>query len=289
MLNSEIQGVKFDKLPNSSLDCIKISNKFCDALVSFQGAQVLEFTLKKFKKPILWLSKLNKFQAQTPIRGGIPLCFPWFGSHKMLSNHPSHGFARTQLWNLANITVNEFGHKIVFELTDNALTHTYWDYSFKLIMTINCGEKLELTLHIENLDKNNFDFDFAWHSYFPVNNIKQASLIGLYQMEYIDQLSSHNLKKQNEKIVVFQEEIDRIYPSTTGCFILMQDNTNKIYIESTARSVIVWNPWITKTKLLKDLENNSWQNFVCVESGQVNFQTVTLQSNHSIVFKLLIS
>lgn len=140
------------KLENSELDAIQISNPFCDALISLQGGQILQFFSKNQNKSLLWLSELAKFETGKAIRGGIPLCFPWFCGHPADANLPAHGFARNSLWSLVNIEEHAAGHEVVLELSDSLDTRKYWDYAFKLHMHIHCGEQLKLEFKLQNLD-----------------------------------------------------------------------------------------------------------------------------------------
>ena len=172
---------------------LQIHNHNCEAEISLQGAQVLKFFSKKLNKDLLWLSDLNQYQSGKAIRGGIPLCFPWFGGHVTDKSFPSHGFARNSVWTLLETLEDEIGHHLRFELKDSAATRQYWNYAFKLEMLIHCGETLKLELKLQNLDDKALEFSFAWHSYFPVNT-QQAQVMGLQYCNYIDQLDGNQIK-----------------------------------------------------------------------------------------------
>lgn len=283
-----VSGVTFAKLLNSELDCLKISNPFCEATISFQGAQVLEFFSKTQNKSLLWLSDLNNYSAGKAIRGGIPLCFPWFGASKENKDFPAHGFARNLIWSLLDITVDAMGHHIVFELNDRAETRQYWDFAFSLQMKIHFGEQLELELTLTNQDQVELECEFVWHSYFPAMT-KTAQIHGLVQTEYIDQLDGNILKIQQDQQILFTQEEDRIYPQTAGKFVLEQNVNQRIFIESTAQSAVIWNPWIEKAKRLSDVRDDAWQDFVCLETGQIGSEKLQLRSDEKIHYHFKIN
>ena len=275
------------KLEDSELEAIQISNPFCEALISLHGAQVLKFHNKKHNKDLLWLSELAKFETGKAIRGGIPLCFPWFGGHPTDTELPAHGFARNSLWQLKDITENETGHHVLLELKDSAATHQLWNYAFKLEMHIHCGEQLQLEFKLQNLDQQAFEFTFAWHSYFPVIT-QQARVLGLHHTDYIDQLDGNQVKTQIEQNIQFTAEIDRIYPKTSGQFVIQQNAEQQIHIQSSAKSAVIWNPWIEKAARLADIDDGAWQDFICVETGQIAFEKVSLVPQQSVGFELMI-
>lgn len=274
-------------IQQNSIPLIRIENDYCRADISLQGAQVLQFYSKTRNKDLLWLSKLAQFEKGKAIRGGIPLCFPWFGGHPTDSALPAHGFARNSVWQLKNISQDSFGHHIRLELTDSQVTRQLWNYAFKLEMLIHCGEQLKLEFKLDNLDRQDFELSFAWHSYFPANTL-QANILGLENTTYIDQLDSNLVKIQTEQVIEFVQEVDRIYPKTSTQFILKQNTLESIHIQTTAKSAVIWNPWIEKAKRLADVEDNAWQDFVCVETGQIGSESVKLRSGERVVYQLSI-
>lgn len=271
----------------NDITLIKISNIFCEALISLRGAQILKFHSKKNHKDLLWLSDLAKFETGKAIRGGIPLCFPWFGGHPSDSTLPAHGFARTSLWQLKDIAEDAVGHHVLLELTDSKATRQLWNYAFKLQTLIHCGEELKLEFKLHNLDEQAFEFSFAWHSYFPVIT-QQARILGLHHTDYIDQLDGNQVKTQIEKDIQFIAETDRIYPKTSGQFVIKHNMDQQIHIQSSAISAVIWNPWIEKSARLADVDDGAWQDFICVETGQIASEKVSLAPQQSVHFELMI-
>lgn len=276
------------KIVINDVEVLSIENSFCEALISLHGAQILKFHSKKHNKDLLWLSDLAKFETGKAIRGGIPLCFPWFGGHPTDANLPAHGFARNSLWQLKDITEDTAGHHVLIELTDTAATRQLWTYAFKLQMLIHCGEELKLEFKLQNLDRHAFEFTFAWHSYFPVAT-QNASVLGLEGTDYIDQLDQNKVKIQTSKSIEFTAETDRIYPKTSGKFTIQQNGEHHIQIQSTATSAVVWNPWIEKAQRLADVADNAWQDFICVETGQIASEKVSLDAGETVQYQLSIA
>lgn len=281
-------GVTVENLGQHSLQALRVENEFCSALIALQGAQVVEFTQKQTQKPLLWCSELNSYQQGKAIRGGIPLCFPWFGANSVYADYPSHGFARNLPWQWVSADVNESGHHLVFELRDSAETRKYWDFAFCLQMTIHCGAELQLELNLNNLDPHDFEFGFAWHSYFPTD-IRTTQISGLMGESYIDQLDHNAIKQQDAEWIQFTAETDRIYATTQGQFVLQQNPQQHILIQSNAKSAVIWNPWIEKAARLNDVRDDAWQDFVCIECGQIATQTQKLQSGQHIKFQMKIA
>lgn len=287
MLN--IEGLTLENLGEDSLQALRVENEFCSALIALQGAQILAFHQKQeqSEKALLWCSELNSYQQGKAIRGGIPLCFPWFGANSIHAEYPSHGFARNLIWQWVSAEADESGHQLVFELRDTADTRKYWDFAFCLQMKIHCGAELQLELNLVNLDQQDFEFGFAWHSYFPTQ-ITTTKILGLAGETYIDQLEQNRIKQQQDESIQFAAETDRIYPVTQGKFVLQQNNHDKIVIQSNAKSTVIWNPWVEKAARLNDVRDDAWQDFVCIECGQVANQTRQLKSGEQIKYQMKI-
>jgi glucose-6-phosphate 1-epimerase len=267
----------------------KITTPVCRALVSEQGAQLLEFQALG-RKPLLWLSPRAHFQPGKAIRGGIPLCFPWFGPHPGDSSKPAHGFARTRNWSLLQATVTGDLLQLEFRLQADAGTRALWPHDFVATLVMTLGRTASLQLHVENAGTDDFRFGFAMHSYFPVADIRRARLDGLEGIEYIDQLHPTRGRFRQDGPLRFTGETDRIYLHTPGeCCLADEAGGQAIRICSPdCRSIVAWNPWQEKTARLADMAPEAWQGMVCVESGNVEDDQVTLPAGASKVFSLLL-
>lgn len=286
----QVEGLKASVLPHSNIEVIEVDNPLCYAVISLQGAQVLKFQKKENTVPqdLLWLSDLNQYQSGKAIRGGIPLCFPWFGGHKTQKNNPSHGFARCLPWQISDVSYAEHtGHELIFKLEDTTYTRSIWNHSFLLQMKISCKDQLTLHFEVVNTGDTDFEYEFAWHSYFPAD-IHSAKVKGLFDHQYIDQLQDMKICLQTEQDIEFTSEVDRIYPKTHGKFEIQSDQQGPVCLKSNASSAVVWNPWVAKAQRLVDVAD-AWQNFLCVESGQIKSASVKLAPSRSAYYELVIS
>ncbi len=287
-----------------NFDVMEIENEFCRAVITRQGAQILSFE-RKIKsaetdvvdvKSLLWCSELSlqqflddlKCDRKTKaIRGGIPLCFPWFGGHLTDAKLPSHGFARTQLWELTSVDESAQGQQLVFTLQNDAITDLFWHHQFRLTLSMTCGEKLHLALNIENVGKTDFDCEFAWHSYFPVSAIENVNIDGLQGKKFLDQLTNETYVQEHAQIH-FDQETDRIYQNVAENYQI-HDGLRQIDIQTKdCKSAIVWNPWIKKTQRLEDVDAQAWQKFVCLECANVRENRLHIKAGQSDQFSMVI-
>lgn len=293
-MNSTLpSGIERQWLTNESdtaIEVLVITNSLCQAVVACQGAQVLLYQQKQ-KLPLLWLSKFNQFKAGKAIRGGIPLCFPWFGAHPENTALPSHGFARNLLWQLEEAEQNIHGHMLRFVLNDNAMTRSIWNYAFKTRLEIQFGSQLEINLQVINTDSQPFEFSFAWHSYFEIKDITQTQVHGLENIPFLDQLLPEaGYSHVETQPIYFSSETDRIYQQACGHYQIISDQQSPIYINaSNCSSVVVWNPWAEKANRLGDMPENSWKNMLCVECGQIGKENVYLEAGQTVSYHLVLS
>lgn len=275
---------------DAGIEVLVIDNPFCQATIAYQGAQVLHYQQKQ-KLPILWLSQGNAFQPGKAIRGGIPLCFPWFGPHPEKPDLPSHGFARQMDWQLQQASENAQGHQLRFVLRDNPATRLLWDYAFEAVMDIHLGAQLEITFQLSNTDHQPFEFGFAWHSYFDIQDISQTEVHGLEHVVFLDQLSPEaGYSHVESQPVSFCSETDRIYQQAGGNYQIRSGQQAPIQIGAPAcNSVVVWNPWAEKADRLGDMPAESWKHMLCIECGQVGEAKVHLEAGQTISYQLVLS
>ena len=268
-----------------------IENKHCRAVIAYQGAQVLEFQ-RRGHAPLLWLSEASNFLPKRAIRGGIPLCFPWFGQHPTDPSILSHGFARNLPWTLYHVTEDDSGHVLTFTFRDNEETRAIWPHAFNAMLEIRLGQLLELKFSVANVDKKPFDFTFAFHSYFAVDQIAQTKVVGLENTPFFDQLAPGKGFHQLERFPIeFHAETDRIYQRATGEYQIVQEHSKQraLIDAPDCSSAIVWNPWVEKTARLGDMDKDDWQNMLCVECGKVGAEVVTLGVSKVVSFTLTLA
>jgi len=255
----------------------RIHNQFAEAVVSIQGAHVMSFQ-PLGALPVLWMSKQSYFQPEKPIRGGIPICWPWFGAHPADSAKPAHGFARNQVWTVTNtLHLSNGATFLQLGLQDSDATRALWPFSFALELRVTVGVSLTVEFVVSNPGTETMTFTGALHSYFTVSDVARIAIHGLEQCAYIDKLDEMRSKIQAEPIM-FQGEVDRMYvETTTDCVIVDPGLQRRIRIaKSGSRSNVIWNPWMNKSKQMADFGDDEYHGMVCVETANVATDAISL-------------
>jgi glucose-6-phosphate 1-epimerase len=236
-----------------------------------QGAHISRFDAAYGGSP-LFLSRESGFEEGKAVRGGIPICFPWFGPNQTNPSLPSHGFARTTAWQVESVA-----DELVLGLESSEHTLALWPHAFRANYRVAVDEnRLYLALDVHNTGEAPFTFEAALHTYFRVSDVRSVVIDGLDGKTYLDQLD-HRRPKTQKSIVTFEGETDRIYLDSPGPVTLMDgERTVRISDRGGWRSTVVWNPWIEKARALKDLGDDEWTQFVCIEAGVVADDAVTV-------------
>lgn len=256
------------------LPLLQIRNRHCDALVALQGAQVLSFT-PRGGDDLLWLSPNAVFAAGQAIRGGIPVCLPWFGVNRENPDKPKHGFVRNRPWRLSAADTDDDG------ITRLTLSYSYqgdepelFTHPFSATLTLLFGPRLTLMLTVHNHDHHPMPLSWAWHSYFPVADLDSVAVCGLDACDYLD--NTQGLSRQHQHGAVrFHGEVDRVYESVQAA----QQIAGNPAIQLLGRecdTAIVWNPGAENSAQMGDLGAEVYRDFICVERGMAfaNAQSV---------------
>lgn len=224
---------------------------------------------KSQAEPVVWLSKLAKLVSGKSIRGGVPVCWPWFGPHATHSTYPAHGFARTANWNVT--ATRGLGHnttEIELVLAESELNRVIWPHATRLSIRISVGERLKIALITENLGDDEVTIGEALHTYFHIGDIEECHVDGLDQCEYLDKVASGEQRRQSGAIT-FNGETDRVYMNTEAECVIVDDRLKrKIHVaKSGSRSTVVWTPWTEKADKMGDFGPDGWRAMVCVESA----------------------
>ena len=227
---------------------------------------------------VLFVSPLAKFEPGQPIRGGVPICFPWFGPNAENPNLPSHGFARTQAWDLMKSESDAEGVKLALQLRSSDLTQKLWPHRFVADLQVNIGAALAMTLTITNTGDAAMTFETALHSYFSISDVNAIKVSGLAGTEYLDKPDAGKRKTDPQPAITFGSETDRVYQNTAAtCIIHDPGERREIVIEKQgSRSTVVWNPGQKRADQLADLGAANWTPFVCVETANVGENAVEL-------------
>lgn len=234
--------------------------------IALNGAHVMEWT-PAGETPVLYMSPQALLEPGKAIRGGVPLCWPWFGPHPTESDKPAHGFVRNLMWEVGEVTENLAGVTLQLHLRDSDASRAFWPHAFELMFEVKMGAQLSMALHIKNTGTEAWSMTGALHTYFCVEDVTEAAVIGLDDAFYVEsRLSPERIEQSGP--VYFDREVDRNYESKETVRLLDKKGGRTIVVEkSGSRATIVWNPWIEKSKRLSDLPDDAYPHFVCIEAA----------------------
>lgn len=244
--------------------------------IYLHGAHVTGFQLNG-QKPLLWMSKQSLFQQGKAIRGGVPICFPWFGPHPLDPQAPGHGWARIRPWDVtAACPSDDGGLSIELQTKTEEFTLTY---------TAAFGRTMELTLKVELSPQAPAPvrFEEALHTYFSISDISDSLVEGLEGAAYIDKVDGSKRKPAAGRPIRFSGECDRVYLDTMEpCLLRDPGNRRSIVVsKSNSKSTVVWNPWIAKSARMADFGDNEWPEMVCIEAANVGPHSIELAPGQS--------
>ncbi len=258
---------------------LEVTTKWSTAGIYLHGGHVSHFK-KKNEPPILFLSQCSRFSEKDPIRGGIPVIFPWFGAREGMGQH---GFARVKEWELKEFVPAADGSVgVTLHLPDCPEAATYPPFSADLTVTVN--EWLMVELAITNKSKDQIlNFENCLHTYFEIGDIAAVSVRGLKGTKYLDKVANFAEKTEMEEAIRIASEVDRIYLNTTTPVEIEDARLGRrILVEKQGSvSTVVWNPWIAKAQQMPDFGNDEYQRMVCVESGNVAGNSIKLPPGES--------
>jgi glucose-6-phosphate 1-epimerase len=242
---------------------------------------------------VLFLSQQSAYAEGKAIRGGIPVCWPWFGPDPKGLQRPNHGFVRNHFWQLANTTAVSAGEtKVSLLFNETCKKENTWRQPFMLLLDISIGPCLQLKLTTFNTGDTPFSITQAFHSYFRVGDIKRVKIFGLEDCDYFDKLAQGTQKTQ-KGVVAVTKEVDRVYVEARKDLLIVDPVLQRrIHINSPDTSTaVVWNPWSKTSKKMPDLANLFYRQFICVEAGNVAFDLIkiqpgsqfSLQANYSLL------
>ena len=250
-----------------NLTFLTIKNKAAEAEICLHGAHLVKY-VPAGQLPVLWMSKQSWFEANKPIRGGVPICWPYFGPAADPAL-PAHGFARLSEWNVAKVEAAEAVTRVVLALAPEAVTAMPVPFAFELEMEFVIGSTLELTLKMKNCSVEAQVITAALHTYFNVKAAEEIAVSGLDGVTYDNRVVGAEkpgcLQTGDIRI---DQEIDRTFTGTAGAVEIHDPGYNRtIRVEkSGSNSTVVWNPWVRKSKAMPDFGDEEYHTMVCVEA-----------------------
>jgi glucose-6-phosphate 1-epimerase len=271
----------------NELPMLEISTAWSTAEIYLHGAHITQFK-KKDEPPLLFMSQCSRFAEGQPIRGGIPLIFPWFGAREGLGQH---GFARVKAWDLKEFAPAPDGSVSVrFRLPDCPEASAFLAFTADYIVTVN--QSLTLQLIVTNQSKDaEFTFENCLHTYFDVGDVTAISISGLKGLAYLDKVAGFVEKTETNDALRIASEVDRVYLNATGTVAILDPRLGrKIVVEKQgSASTVVWNPWITKSRQMSDFGDEEYERMICVESGNVASNGITLPPGGSSTLTVKLS
>jgi glucose-6-phosphate 1-epimerase len=256
-----------------------------EALVYLQGAHVAHFQ-PKGEKPVLWMSAASRFEAGKPLRGGVPICFPWFGPKAGSPDAPLHGFARILPWAVASV-VREAGGglRAVLDLSAEAAARGGFPRELSLSLAVTVSRSLRMELTVRNVDSAAVTFEEALHSYFAVSDVRQVRIRGLEGVPYVDKTAAMARRPGESGPVAIAAETDRVYQGATGTVTVEDPGWRRRIVigKSGSATTVVWNPWVAKAKAMPDFGDDEWTGMLCVETASAMDGAVSLAPGASHV------
>lgn len=280
------------------LPVLRISNRHADAAIALQGAQLLEYTPRGMH-PVIWLSERAEYRRGQAPRGGIPVCWPWFGALERNAatvrslvhgdDPPVHGLVRARDWTLHSLNEHDDGTEIILRFVSDCVLQQQWPHAVELQLQIRVGKTLRLALTTRSLDTQPLALTQALHSYFAISAIDNVHVTGFEHSHYIDTLDDWYNHNQNGAIY-FSGETDRIYLDVPRAVQLHDSGwqrTLQLRTENSA-SAVVWNPWVEKSKRLSQFAPEAWRELVCIETANVLDDLVELapQATHTLSLEI---
>ncbi len=266
------------KQTEGGLIVVEVGNAQATARIALQGAQVLDWT-PAGGQPVIWVSPGAIYTAGKSVRGGVPVCWPWFGPHTTEAGFPAHGFARTQCWEMVQVQqLSDGSTTLSLRLLQDANTRLLWPHDAELLLLVNVGRRLQIDLLTRNTGDEAFTVTQALHTYFAVSDVREVSVRGLEEVAYIDKVADGARDVQSGP-VMFCAETDRIYLDQGGeCVIDDPGLQRRICIRREgSRSTVVWNPWAEKSVAMADMGEDAYRGMLCVEASNAAEDAVCIE------------
>lgn len=267
---------------DGGIPCVEIHNHLGSALISLQGAHLLSWK-PVGEEEVIWLSEDAKFSPGKSVRGGVPICWPWFGAHESNNAFPAHGFARTTDWQIINTEALDDGTtRVSFTTQPQQNNETMWPTETSVQYQLTIGKRLEMELITHNNGSQAITIGQALHTYFNVADVSKVLLHGLDDTEYLDKLENFKQKRQNGPVTI-QQEVDRIYLNTASDCVIEDKllKRNIVIIKCGSNSTVVWNPWLETASKMGDLGVDGYSKMLCVESANAADDIVTIDAGKS--------
>jgi glucose-6-phosphate 1-epimerase len=284
----EIPGIAEIVEGSGALPKVRIASAAASGEMYLYGAQVTSWK-PAGEDEVLFLSSKSRFENGQAIRGGIPVCFPWFGAKQDDPKAPNHGFVRTKVWHLDSICQDGDAVTVSMFTESNEATKKWWPADFHAALRATFGEELRLEFTVINTGQTSLLFEEALHAYFHVGNIEMVRTRIPDALHYIDKTDANQKKTQLGDIAV-GSETDRIYLSTVDEIQVEDAELRRriLITKENSSNTVVWNPWVQKAHSMSDFGGDEWMHMICVEPSNVGNAAVHLAPGQQHTMKVLV-
>jgi glucose-6-phosphate 1-epimerase len=284
----EIPGIARIVDGNGGLPKVSVSSPEAAGEMYLHGAHVTSWK-PAGREEVLFLSSRAQWEDGRAIRGGVPVCFPWFGDKADDPKAPAHGFVRLKTWQLESIARAGSAVTVSMFTESDENTQKWWPAEFRLVHRATFARELSLELEMTNTGRTPLRFEEALHAYHRVGSIEAARVRGLETVHYLDKTDSDREKVQQGAIVV-DSETDRVYLDTTDAIELEDPALHRraLVSKQNSRTTTVWNPWVRKAHALSDLGDGEWREFICIETCNAGDFAVALAPGQQHTMKAVV-
>jgi glucose-6-phosphate 1-epimerase len=264
---------------NGGLTRAVLQAQGAESHVYLHGAHVTHYRPAD-QRDALFLSRLSHFAPGKPIRGGVPICFPWFSN----AHEPAHGYARLEEWEVESAgRRGDDAVELVLRMTASPKKSAHWPHEAQVRFRLRLGAALGMTLEVSNSSDVPITFEEALHTYLAIGDVRQAKLHGLAGTSFLDKGSGGKTTLQEKDPLVFSEYTDRVYLDTRStCIVDDPAWKRRIEVSKThSNNTVVWNPWIERAHQMEDFGDDQWPDMLCVETANVGQTAVTLEAGQT--------
>lgn len=264
------------------LDAIQLTYKSDQVLISLSGGHILAY--QKDGEERIWMSPKAKLETGKSIRGGIPVCWPWFGAHPSDESKPAHGFARTSMWTLVDAQDHEDYASVTLGL-ENSVANPLFPHDCSLGLKVTLTDKLSVELITTNLGSQPIEITQALHTYLPISDLDRATIDGLEGVEYADKLNGFDRATEIRQKVDLKAPTDRVYFDDSNCLILRDDNRETHIYKQNSATTVVWNPGRETAANMSDIGEENYRGFLCIEAANAMDDKICIKPGESYTLR----
>lgn len=276
---------------DGGIPTVRVTTPKSSGEMHLHGAQVTSWKPAGADE-VIFLSSRARWADGQAIRGGIPICFPWFRAKAGDPQAPAHGFVRTKIWTLESLAQNGGDLTVTMSTESDAGTKRWWPADFRVLYRVTFGSDLHLELTVTNTGAAQFSFEEALHTYHRVGDVQKARISGLDGGTYLDNTDGNREKKQLGDVAI-TSPTDSAYVNNRNALALIDPVLNRRVriAKQNSRTTVIWNPWDQAAKKMSDLGLDEWQKMLCAEAANILTDAVTLPpgDNHTLTVTISVS